>query len=167
VRRRRCHIAVPVIAGQLAFVYKREKVESALQNFFRESTLVTLREMALHQAAHEVKHRIGQDEAGQAVQRDTLPHRSHRILVLVTEDSRTAMLIRRARRVSDFLEAECFAGCGRADRRFERLWTVRRRQVLNLYRGTSNSPTLEPDEGPLSFSLSTGVPSLCQTSPLP
>ena len=33
----------------------------------------------------------------------------HTILVLVTPDPRTAMLIRRAKRVSDFLDAECFA----------------------------------------------------------
>ena len=39
-------------------VYEREKAEQALQNFFRESTLVALRELALRQAAHEVEHRI-------------------------------------------------------------------------------------------------------------
>jgi two-component system, OmpR family, sensor histidine kinase KdpD len=33
----------------------------------------------------------------------------HRILVLVTSDPKTAMVIRRAKRVSDFLDAECFA----------------------------------------------------------
>ena len=38
-------------------VYGREKAERALQNFFRESTLVALREMALRQTAHEVEHR--------------------------------------------------------------------------------------------------------------
>lgn len=94
---------------QRGVIYKREKTETALQNFFRESTLVTLREMALRQAAHEVKHRIGQDETGQSAQINTRSRKSHRILVLVTEDPRTAMLIRRARRVSDFLDAECFA----------------------------------------------------------
>ena len=35
--------------------------------------------------------------------------RHHRILVHVTADPQTAMLIRRAKRVSDFLGAECFA----------------------------------------------------------
>ena len=38
-------------------VYGREKAERALQNFFRESTLVALRELALRQTAHEVEHR--------------------------------------------------------------------------------------------------------------
>jgi two-component system sensor histidine kinase KdpD len=35
--------------------------------------------------------------------------RRHKSLVLATADPQTAMLIRRAKRMSDFLEAECFA----------------------------------------------------------
>ena len=41
---------------QRGVVYEREKAERALQNFFREQTLVALRELALRQAAHEVEH---------------------------------------------------------------------------------------------------------------
>src|SRR6266478_5213606 len=92
-------------------VYGREKAERAMENFFRESTLVALRELALRQAAHEVEHRRIRDET--AAQPGTnVPGgtgRQHRILVLITADPRTAMLIRRAKRVSDFLDAECFA----------------------------------------------------------
>jgi two-component system sensor histidine kinase KdpD len=80
-------------------IYGREKAERAMQNFFRESTLVALRELALREAAHEVEHRIVSE-----------PARQHqKILMLVTADPKTAMLIRRAKRVSDFLSAECFA----------------------------------------------------------
>ncbi len=43
---------------QRGVVYERAKAEQALQKFFRESTLVALRELALRQAAHEVEHRI-------------------------------------------------------------------------------------------------------------
>ena len=43
---------------QRGVVYEREKAERALQNFFREQTLVALRELALRQAAHEVEHRM-------------------------------------------------------------------------------------------------------------
>ena len=43
---------------QRGVVYEREKAESALKNFFRESTLAALRELALRQAAHEVEHRM-------------------------------------------------------------------------------------------------------------
>jgi two-component system sensor histidine kinase KdpD len=97
-------------------VYGREKAERALQNFFRESTLVALREMALRQTAHEVEHRSTADAAdvwaghgtsGTGAGGQTGLH--HRILVLVTADPETAMLIRRAKRVGDFLDAECFA----------------------------------------------------------
>ena len=94
---------------QRGVVYKREKAESALKNFFRESTLVALRELALRQAAHEVQHRITKEETRPVADVSDHPHRPHRIVILVTEDPRTAMLIRRARRMSDFLEAECFA----------------------------------------------------------
>jgi two-component system sensor histidine kinase KdpD len=92
---------------QRGVVYERAKAENALKNFFRESTLVALREMALRQAAHEVEHRIaGQDERQET---PTRPHKHHKILVLVTPNPKSAMLIRRAKRVSDFIGAECFA----------------------------------------------------------
>ena len=90
-------------------VYGREKAERAMQNFFRESTLVALRELALRQAAHEVEHRIVQDESGAQAGEQIGPRKHQRILVHVTADPQTAMLIRRAKRVSDFLSAECFA----------------------------------------------------------
>src|SRR5579864_3083703 len=43
---------------QRGVVYDKAKAERALENFFRESTLVTLRELALRQTAHEVERRI-------------------------------------------------------------------------------------------------------------
>jgi len=90
-------------------IYDRDKAERARQNFFRESNLVALRGLALRETAHELEHRVVA-ENGQAVGEDPagLPRR-HKILVLATADPTTAMVIRRARRMSDFLEAECFA----------------------------------------------------------
>ncbi len=92
-------------------VYGPEKAERAMQNFFRESTLVALRELALRQAAHEVEHRRASDEKGAqpGASIHAVKSRQHRILVFVTVDPKTAMVIRRAKRVSDFLDAECFA----------------------------------------------------------
>ncbi len=91
-------------------IYDREKVERALQNFFRESTLAALRELALRETAHEIEHRVTYDEAaisgGTSDQKQT---KNHKILLLVTADPSSAMLIRRAKRVGDFLEVECFA----------------------------------------------------------
>jgi len=95
---------------QRGVVYERAKAEKALQNFFRESTLAALRELALRQAAHEVDSRIGaeQQAAGEEPV-SVLLSKHHKILVYVTENPKTAMLIRRAKRISDFLGAECFA----------------------------------------------------------
>jgi two-component system sensor histidine kinase KdpD len=91
-------------------VYARDKAEQARKNFFREEILVALRELALRQAAHEVEQRIGDGlaEPGQAGAPGP-PERQQKIVILLTADPETAMLIRRAKRVSDFLRAECFA----------------------------------------------------------
>jgi two-component system, OmpR family, sensor histidine kinase KdpD len=92
-------------------VYGREKAQQALQNFFRESSLVALRELTLREAAHEVEQRIGNDDTRTPAEEriHSQQRKHHKILVLVTADPKTAMVIRRARRVSDFLGAECFA----------------------------------------------------------
>src|SRR5665213_1654492 len=113
---------------QRGVVYERGKAERALQNFFREQTLVALRELALRQTAHEVEHRMagGQTLLLPSVGAFAAARKRHKILVLVTADPKTAMVIRRAKRVSDFLSADCFAvavqatgdlsGLGTADR---------------------------------------------------
>jgi len=91
-------------------VYGREKAERAMQNFFRESTLVALRELALRETAHEVEHRhVNGHAAAPAKEGSGGKPKQHKILVLVSADPESAMLIRRAKRVGDFLDAECFA----------------------------------------------------------
>jgi two-component system sensor histidine kinase KdpD len=96
---------------QRGVVYAKDKADRAMQNFFREQTLGALRELALRQTAHEVEQRLDSDAAETAATEavPAVTQRHNKILVLVTEDPETAMLIRRARRVSDFLGAECFA----------------------------------------------------------
>ena len=42
-------------------VYPPDKAKRALENFFKESSLVALREMALRQTAHEVEERMDHD----------------------------------------------------------------------------------------------------------
>ena len=98
-------------------IYAAEKAERAMENFFKESTLVALRELALRQTAHELKLReIGgasearpseQDPSGAAPL--SLRATVDRILIYVSADTSTAMLIRRGRRMADYLGAECFA----------------------------------------------------------
>ena len=92
-------------------VYSREKANKALENFFKESSLVALRELTLRETAHEVEHRSEGLEGGITARERLLSQmrKHHKILVLVTGDPKTAIVIRRARRVSDFLGADCFA----------------------------------------------------------
>jgi two-component system sensor histidine kinase KdpD len=95
-------------------VYSQEKAQKALDHFFRESTLVALREMALRQTAHEVGSRQTEDVHDRAVANGTSEENrpaglQERIMVLVTADPSSVALIRRAKRVADFISAECIA----------------------------------------------------------
>ncbi|TAM81896.1 MAG: histidine kinase [Acidobacteria bacterium] len=100
-------------------VYPEHKAQQALENFFKEPNLVALRELALRQAAHEIDIRH-EPPAGPGIQRaDSAADRtssplsaarpSDRLLIHITGDPSTAALIRRGRRVADFLHAECYA----------------------------------------------------------
>ena len=116
-------------------IYAPEKAQRALENFFTESTLVSLRELALRQAAHEQVIR-GTTEI--AEERTNISPTSSveereirdRILIYVTPDPSSAMLIRRGRRMADYLGADCFAvgvlaprGDHRADERVDAVET--------------------------------------------
>jgi two-component system sensor histidine kinase KdpD len=96
-------------------VYSPEKAKQAIENFFQESTLVALRELALRQTAHEVEIRqVDYESPGfetnpNGEQTAAAARASDRILIHVTSDPSTAMLIRRGKRVADYLHAECFA----------------------------------------------------------
>lgn len=100
-------------------VYPHDRAQKALQNFFKESTLVALREMALRQTAHEVDarqqtelHQEGTAESSDEIKKsfaEQAEQRHDRILVHITPDPATAALIRRAKRVADYLQAPCFA----------------------------------------------------------
>ncbi len=97
-------------------VYSPEKAQKALENFFQESTLVVFaragaaadrarsRNPASGLRCSRVRARIRLSRRGRAAVRQ-----SDRILILVTPDPATAMLIRRGKRVADYLHAECFA----------------------------------------------------------
>jgi two-component system sensor histidine kinase KdpD len=83
-------------------VYAPEKAQKARENFFKEPTLVALRELALRQTAQEVDQRAGSP----GTSREGPPEK---VLVVVSVDPSTTVAIRRARRVADYLRAECFA----------------------------------------------------------
>jgi two-component system, OmpR family, sensor histidine kinase KdpD len=90
-------------------IYDREKIERALNNFFKETTLSALRELALRETAHEIENRVIQSESEHISDASQITDKRHKILIFATAKPETAMLIRRAKRVSDFLGAECFA----------------------------------------------------------
>jgi two-component system sensor histidine kinase KdpD len=121
-------------------VYPPEKARQALENFFRESTLVALREIALRQTAHEIEVRhvplpdpttetpAAPAEMPSAETTASAPL-NDRILVYVTEHPSTAMLIRRGRRVADYLQADCFAVFVHAEMDFNSLPAAKREAV--------------------------------------
>jgi two-component system sensor histidine kinase KdpD len=78
-------------------VYASEKAKRALDNFFAEANLTALRELAMRHAAHEVEEKLLQ------------PHKEERILICLTGRPSSANLIRRGKRVADYLQADCLA----------------------------------------------------------
>jgi two-component system sensor histidine kinase KdpD len=93
-------------------IYTSEKAQRALENFFKESTLAALRELALRQTAHELESRDAaepEDARSEGHSLAATQQRRDRILIFLTSGPSTAMLIRRGRRMADYLEADCFA----------------------------------------------------------
>ncbi len=86
-------------------VYSHEKARLALENFFTEANLNALRELALRQTAHQLEER--REEA--AVSPTPASKTGERILLWLTPHPSTAMLIRRGRRVADYLACPCDA----------------------------------------------------------
>src|SRR5256885_8332068 len=78
-------------------VYAPDKAAIAMENFFKEQTLTALRELALRQAAHEVDVRLQNERPAE------------RILIHISDEPTAAMLLRRGKRVADYLRADCFA----------------------------------------------------------
>jgi two-component system sensor histidine kinase KdpD len=89
-------------------VYPPERARAALQNFFKEHTLVALRELAMRQTAHalDVRHAVEEPGGGP---NESADEARERIVLLIEPHPVSAALIRRGRRVADYLKAECFA----------------------------------------------------------
>jgi len=89
-------------------VYPEERARAALDHFFKESTLVALRELAMRQAAHAIESRRPGDEVAQSPSVFE-PVVRERLLLVIGPDPASAALIRRGRRVADYLRAEILA----------------------------------------------------------
>jgi two-component system sensor histidine kinase KdpD len=91
-------------------VYPANKAAKALDHFFKEQNLSALREIALRHVAHEAER-----PAPGPVESSILPsnrgsaQRSECILICLDEKPSTAVMIRRARRVADYLKGACLA----------------------------------------------------------
>jgi magnesium transporter len=82
-------------------IFPPEKPKSEVDAIFQEPVLVALRELAIRQTAQALEAR----QTGKA----TSESQPQKILVNITADPSTAMLLRRARRVADHLQAICLA----------------------------------------------------------
>jgi two-component system sensor histidine kinase KdpD len=97
-------------------IYSREKAGKALENFFTEQNLSALREIAMRHAAHEIEEKLSAQQdlapaegaAPSPVSADA-PRRKECILICIDERPASIVLIRRGRRVADYLRAECLA----------------------------------------------------------
>jgi two-component system sensor histidine kinase KdpD len=97
-------------------VYSQEKARRAMENFFTETNLTALREMALRHTAHEVEEKLDAAAAAKLADSPADPHaiappalRTERILVCLTGRPSSAVLIRRGKRVADYIHADCLA----------------------------------------------------------
>jgi len=104
-------------------VYPPEQARKAIENFFKEGSLAALRELAIRQTAHEVDAR----QQPSSVVRPVAT--AERILIEIRSDPATAALIRRARRVADYLKAQCFAVCIQPSGRLEGLAREKREAI--------------------------------------
>ncbi len=100
-------------------VYGADKAKRAMENFFVESNLTALREMAMRHTAHEVEEKLsasperlaqaGLVSAGEEAGKPLPAARKERLLICLTGSPSSAMLIRRGKRVADYLQADCLA----------------------------------------------------------
>ncbi len=93
-------------------IYTREKAEKALESFFTDQNLNALRELAMRHVAHEIEEKLSageQDFPSAETVPSFVPGRKESVLICIDERPSTAMLIRRGRRVADYLRAECLA----------------------------------------------------------
>ncbi len=89
-------------------VYSPEKARQAMENFFNEGNLSALRELALRQTAHQVEEKRVEEPTAVSTTTEC-------ILLWLTPHPATAMLIRRGRRVANYLGCPCIAAYAESD----------------------------------------------------
>jgi two-component system, OmpR family, sensor histidine kinase KdpD len=87
-------------------VYKPEKVEQALTNFFREGNLSTLRELALRAVADEVGEKAASYRAREGLEPGLIPER---VMVSMSSSTSAPQVIRAGARIASRLGARWYA----------------------------------------------------------
>src|SRR5262250_409845 len=83
-------------------IYAPGHAKSESERLFQEPALVALRELAIRQTAQAL-------EARATAKKQLAEPRAEKILVNITSEPSTAILLRRGRRVADYLRASCAA----------------------------------------------------------
>jgi len=99
-------------------VYAPDKARRAIENFFTESNLTALRELAMRQTAHQIEDRLEEPlKEPLPVSPGSPAGSQEQILLWLTPDPTSAMLVRRGHRVADYLHVPCIAvAIGRDDK---------------------------------------------------
>ena len=119
-------------------IYDRTKVPAALENFFTEENLSTLRELALREVASSVdrtREYIVQREGESSSARSSAQKTADRILVAMSSDPpRTAALLRKASRIAGRLNSDWYCVYVQtAEEQADRIdSTIQRRLVDNI-----------------------------------
>jgi len=114
-------------------IYKQEKVESALANFFTDENLSSLRELALREVANSVDR--AREGATRRVESSTTPRTVDRLMVCLSSDPPLSrILLRKASRIAGRLNSDWYCvyvqtSAERADRIDA---TVQRKLVENI-----------------------------------
>jgi magnesium transporter len=112
-------------------IYSLERAKAESAKLFQEPVLVALRELAIRQTAQALEARA------MAKKQPTESH-AEKILVDVTADASTAMLLRRARRVADYVHAACVAVFVCPEREFSRLPAIERQAIERHFHFAEN-----------------------------
>jgi two-component system sensor histidine kinase KdpD len=88
-------------------IYKQDKVQQALNNWFREGNLGALREIALREIAHEVDETVTAYRKEKHVKEQWATH--DRIMVCISPDQSSMRLVRRGWRIAQRLHGDIVA----------------------------------------------------------
>ena len=114
-------------------VYVPKQAERALKNYFSPTNLTALRELALRRTAERVDEQLLEQMQAQAISGPWAA--GERILVCVSEDPKSAGLVRYAKRLADRLHAPWTALCIETRRSLQFSETERDRLAETMRRG--------------------------------